>query len=129
MRIYQHANTYLDGWVSRKSQLLEAPDGTVYRKTYSGTKEVPNSKYSKDHVITDASEPIEQRLIFTGSVGTVLTFTYCEAIGDKARPDFAVDATYDISKDSMIRFKNLLLQVVAYDNQGITYTLLSGFKE
>ena len=129
VRVYQHEKTYFDGWVTRKSQLLEAPDGTVYRKIYSGTKEVPSNKYSKDLVITDASAPIEQRLIFTGSEGDVLTFTYCEFLGDKNRPAFAVDATYDISKDNIIRFKNLLLQVIACDNQGITYTVLSGFKD
>ena len=129
VRVYQHEGTYFDGWVNRKSQLLETPDGTVYRKVYSGTKEAPSDKYNKEHVITDASDPLEQRLLCTGSEGTVLTFTYCEFLEDKRRPSFSVDATYDISKDNVVRFKGLLLEVIACDNQSITYKLLSGFKE
>ncbi len=129
LRVFQHDNTYFDGWVTRKSQLLEYPDGTGYRKTYSGTKEAPKDKYTKEQVISDASEPLEQRLMFTGSDGTVLTFTYCEFLEDKARPAFSTDATYDISKDNSIRFKGALLEVIHFDNQSITYKLLSGFKD
>lgn len=129
VRVYQHSNTYYDGWLTRKSQLLEVPDGTVYRKTYSGTKEVPRGKYRKEQVVTDASDPIEQRLIFTGSEGTTLKFAYREFLEGVARPAFSMDATYDISHDSTIRFKGLLLEVLAFDNRGITYKLLSGFKD
>lgn len=127
--VYQHGGTYFDGWVTRKSQLLEDPEGTVYRKTYSGTKEAPKDAYRKEQVITDASEPIEQRLMFTGSEGTILKFTYSEFLDDTVRPAFSVDATYDISKDKRIRFKDLLFEVLSYDNQSITYRLLSGFKD
>lgn len=129
MRVFQHDRTYFDGWAIRKSQLLEDIDGTVYRKTYSGTKEVPKAKYTKDQVVTDASKPLEQRLIFTGSEGTVLKFTYCEFLEDKVRPAFSLDAMYDISDEAVIRFKGFLLEVLAFDNQSITYILQSGFKE
>lgn len=129
MSVYQHGNTYFDGWVTRKSQLLEDSEGTVYRKTYSGTKEVPKAKHTKEQVITDASEPLEQRLIFTGSEGTVLKFTYCEFLEDVVSPAFSLNASYDISVDTIIRFKGLQIEVLAFDNQGITYILHSGFKD
>ncbi len=101
----------------------------MYRKVCSGTKDAPSDKYTKQPVITDASEPIEQRRIFTGSEGTVLKFTYSEYLDDKVRSAFSADATYDTNVDTIIRFKGHQIEVLAFANQDIPYILHSGLKD
>jgi len=126
--IYQFDTMFHNGWTFIHPQLIEDANGIVYRKTLTGQPELKNTDYKKEQVIKDDSEAYEQSLIYTGAESNILKFTYREFVNDMARPAFTIDATYDYSKDNVIRFKGALLEVLTFDNQSITYKLISGFK-
>lgn len=109
-------------------KLYEDENGTVYYKSPIGRQVLRDTDYKKGSVIKDNPETFEQTLIFTGSEGNILKFTYREFFGDQARPAYTIDATYDFSKDNKIRFKGALIEVIHFDNQSLTYNILSGFK-
>lgn len=129
LRIYKSDEGYMNGSYLEYPQLIEDANGIVYRKTLTGQPELKSTDYKKEQVTKDDSEAYEQSLIYTGSEGNILKFTYREFINDMARPAFSIDATYDYSKDNVLRFKGALLEVINFDNQSITYKLISGFKK
>ena len=90
-------------------------------------KKIDKSEYSEEIIFERDDEYFEQQLIYTGIEGNVLKFSYREFKGEIARPAFTVDATYDMSKNRLIRFKQSTLEIIRYDNQSITYKVLSGF--
>lgn len=126
--IYQFNKSFGTGWGFAYPQLIEESDGIIYRKTLSGQVELQSTDYKKEQVTKDDSDAYEQSLIYTGSDGTILKFTYREFINDMARAAFTIDATYNTSKDKILRFKSVVLEVIDFDNQSITYKLISGFK-
>jgi hypothetical protein len=126
--IYQFDTMFSNGWTSCYPQLIEDANGIVYRKTIAGKIELKSTDYQKKQVLIDNSGSYEQNLIYTGSEGDILKFTYREFVDDMARPAFTIDATYDYGKDNVLRFRGALLEVINFDNQSITYKLISGFK-
>ena len=127
-KIYQFPTTYSNGWAFVYPQIFETPDGKVYLVTNSGKELLDSSEYTKKTVIDVNDYYFEQQLIYTGAEGKILKFSYREFADGTARPAFTVDATYDLSKDNIIRFKGAVLEILNYDNQSIKYKVLSGFK-
>ncbi len=127
-KIYQFPNKYTNGWGYVYPQIMETPDGKVYLVTNSGKDLLQNEDYIKKTVIDVNDYYFEQQLIYTGAEGKILKFSYREFADGTARPAFTVDATYDLSKDNIIRFKGAVLEIISYDNQSIKYKVLSGFK-
>jgi len=109
-------------------QIIETADSKVYLKTLSGRDLLNDSEYSKRQYIEEVGDDFEQTLIYTGSQGSTLKFTYREFSNNVARPAFTIDATYDISTDKTIRFRGAVLEIINTDNQSITYKVLSGFR-
>lgn len=128
--IYEYKTKYPNGFFSSYiyPQILEDEFGNIYLNRYYGEELLSAEKFKKISAIVDDYN-YEQTLVFTGSDGKVLRFTYREFIDDMARPAYTIDATYDISKDKIIRFKNVLIEIIEVSNQEITYKLLSGFKK
>ena len=127
--VYQFPNMCTNGWSMVYPQLIETPEGEVYRLTLNYGKELLNTdEYTKKTVIDVNDYYFEQQLIYTGAEGKILKFSYREFADGSARPAFTIDATYDLSKEPTIRFKGAVLQIIDYDNQSITYKVLSGFK-
>lgn len=126
--IYQHDEIITNGWGFGHPQILKDETGIVYAKTNSGKKILPSSDYTITDVVETESDNYEQTLVYTGAEGNILKFTYREFISDMARPAFTIDATYDLSRENVIKFKNVTIEVIEYTNQEITYKLLSGFK-
>ena len=126
--IYQFGTQQPNGWNFVYPQLLKDESGQVYTKTNSGTKFLPEVNYTITNIAETKSDNYEQTLVYTGAEGNILKFTYREFVSDMARPAFTIDATYDLTKDKIIKFKNVTIEVIEYTNQEITYRLLSGFK-
>ena len=127
-KVYQYPNKYTNGWAHVYPQIFETPDNDVFLVTNSGKLKLKNNEYSKKTIIDIGDYYFEQQLIYTGAEGKILKFTYREYADGTARPAFSVDATYDLSKDNTIRFKGAVLEIIGYDNQSITYKVISGFK-
>ncbi len=109
-------------------KLFETPDGKVFMKKTGIMRELDSTKYNKTMYTINTETRFEQNLIYTGAEGNILKITYREFYNDRARPAFSVDATYDLSKEKYIRYKDALIEVISYDNQKIKYKVLSGFK-
>lgn len=109
-------------------QIYETEDGSVYLHNASGGELLDKKEYEKKTVIDVGDYYFEQQLIYTGSEGHILKFTYREFADGTARPAFSLDATYDLSRDRRIRFKGAILDILSYDNQSIRYRVISGFK-
>lgn len=108
--------------------IFKTVDDDVYLDVNSGLKKLRKDEYSERRLYEESGYYFEQQLIYTGAEGNILKFSYREFQNELARAAFTVDATYDISKDKILRFKNCSLEVIKVDNQSITYKLLSGFK-
>ena len=127
-KIYQFPNRYTNGWAKVYPQIMETQNGEIFLVTNSGKDLLNADEYVKKIVIDISDYYFEQQLIYTGAEGKILKFTYREFVDGTARPAFTVDATYDLSKDTTIRFKGAVLEIINYNNQSIKYKVLSGFK-
>ena len=123
---YRYPTAFSDGLINYYPSLYKKDNGDVYIKLLK--KKLSNSEYTETKIYEEIGNYFEQKLIYTGSDGNFLKFSYREFQNDLARAAFTIDATYDISKDKVLRFKNCSLEVIKVDNQSITYKLLSGFK-
>lgn len=128
-QIFQFDESFSNGWGFVYPQIVEDSEGNVFLMTNSGKKPLPQNEYEKVKVDQEDSGDYQQTLIYTGSEGNNIKFTYREFIDDMARPAFTIDTTYDVSADSVIKFKNVSIQVIEFNNQEIKYKLLSGFQE
>lgn len=128
-KLYQLNERFSNGWDYVYPQIYEFEDGEVHLRMNAGTKKLEESQYRKIKVYEEVGDYFEQQLIFTGAEGNILKFTYREFVDSVARPAFTVDATYDISKDRIFRYKNCTLEVLDYNNQMIKYKLISGFNK
>lgn len=125
---YCHDKLYSNGWKYVYPSIYKSQDGTVYLNTNTGVKKLKKEEYTESRLYEESGYYFEQQLLYTGAEGNILKFSYREFQNDKARAAFTVDATYDISKDKILRFKQCSLEVISVNNQSITYKLLSGFK-
>ena len=109
-------------------QLLEDEDGNVYYNSTTISTPLLKNEYTKKTVVDVDDYYFEQQLIYTGLEGKILKFTYREFVDGTARPAFNIDATYDMSKENVIRFKGAIIEILNYNNQSIKYKIISGFK-
>lgn len=75
--------------------------------------------------ITDAA--FRQTLIYNGSVGDKINISYREFSGSTARQAFTNDVEYDMSRSKVFSYKGARIEVLEYNNNSITYRLLSPF--
>ena len=125
---FRFSKEYTNGWSTVYPVIYKFPNGNVYLQVNTGLKKLKNEEYSDGKLSVESGYFFEQQLIYTGCEGSVLKFSYREFQNDMARAAFTVDATYNVSKDKILRFKNCSFEVIKVDNQSITYKLLSGFK-
>lgn len=109
-------------------QLLENEDAEVYYNSTTVATPLLKDEYVKKTVVDVDDYYFEQQLIYTGLEGKILKFTYREFVDGTARPAFSIDATYDMSKENVIRFKGAIIEILSYNNQSIKYKIISGFK-
>ena len=129
VRVYQYGNPMPGVTGTIYAQLLETSDCDVYYNTNT-LPMLNKDDYSKTTVVADVNDYyFEQQLIYTGTEGKIIKFTYREFADGTARPAFTIDATYDMSQDNVIRFKGAVLEIVSYNNQSIKYKVVSGFKK
>ena len=110
------------------AQLLEDEDGNVYYNSTTTSTPLLKDEYVKKTLVDIDDYYFEQQLIYTGLEGNILKFTYREFADGTARPAFSIDATYDMSKENVIRFKGAVIEILSYNNQSIKYKIISGFK-
>lgn len=128
VKVFSFPNMETNGWTEVYPTIYKFPDGDFYLNTNTGYDKLKKEEYIEKKVYDVQGYYFEQQLIYTGAEGNILKFSYREFADNLARASFTVDATYDISKDKICRFKNCAFQVIKIDNQSITYKLLSGFK-
>lgn len=75
----------------------------------------------------DAS--FQQTLLYSGKVGDKIRLSYREFSDGMARPAFSNDVEYDLSESSRVGYKGAELEVIAADNQKITYQVLRTFDD
>lgn len=72
---------------------------------------------------TDSS--FQEDLIYTGHEGSVITVSYREFQKNFARPAFFQSLKYDMRKSKTIVFKQYKVRVIDYNNESITFMVLS----
>jgi len=78
--------------------------------------------------LVDENEPsFKQEFIYNGRYENNLKFVYREFSGDLARAAFTQEVQYDISKESIVGFKNLLIEVIEASNTKIEYRVITTF--
>lgn len=127
-KVYEYGTQTMGGWGYKYPQINESENGEVYLVGDAYDTKLSQSDYSKTTVLDVNDYYFEQQLIYTGCEGNILKFTYREFADKTARPAFTVDATYDFSKSKTIRFKGSSIEILNFDNQGIEYKVLTGFK-
>lgn len=76
------------------------------------------SRYATD-------ESFREELIYTGRTGVTVTITYREYKKEFARPAFYQNLTYDVSQSQEVVFRNYRLKLLAADNAGIKFIVIS----
>lgn len=106
--VYMPANgTVISGW---ESMALTPPDVRFEMKSATSERELPGTTNFE--------------LVYTGAAGDSLTFLYREYTpNDLARDAFSQQLTYS-RREPEIRFRKLLVRVVAVDNQSIRYVVI-----
>lgn len=89
-------------------------------------------KQDFDHIrqmkrVIERQENFIQEMIYNGRVGDYLKFIYREFSDNLARPAFTQEVQYDLSKSSVVGFKNLRLEIIQATNTEITYRLINNF--
>lgn len=78
--------------------------------------------------LVDEDQPsFKQEFIYNGRYQDNLKFIYREFSKDLARPAFTQEVQYDIANESVVGFKNLLIEVVEASNTKIRYKVLQTF--
>jgi len=87
-------------------------------------------------VVIEEHSPIRgeswrKELLYQGVSGTTLRLLYREFLDDMARPAFSQDLTYELAKDAptAVSFRAVRISVESAGNDGMRYTVLSGFGE
>ena len=128
VKVYQYG-TAMPGMLGTVyPQLLEDEDANVYYNSTTISTPLLKDEYVRKTVVDVDDYYFEQQLIYTGLEGKILKFTYREFADGTARPAFSIDATYDMSKENVIRFKGAVIEILSYNNQSIKYKIISGFK-
>lgn len=70
-------------------------------------------------------ESFREELIYTGRAGDTVAITYREYKKEFARPAFYQNLTYDVSRSQEVVFRNYRLKLLAADNAGIRFIVLS----
>lgn len=129
-KVYESDNAQMTGLGNYKYPLIiEDKNGELYLQgKFHNTKLTPDN-YSRTTAIDKDEYYFKQELIYTGCEGNILKFTYREFVDNSVKPGFTIDATYDLSKSNVIRFKGASLEILNYGNQNIKYKILTGFKK
>ena len=85
-----------------------------------------------DHIrvvkkVVKGQDNFVQEIIYNGRVGDYLKFIYREFSDNLARPAFTQEVQYDLSKSSVVGFKNLRLEIIQANNTEITYKMINNF--
>lgn len=94
--------------VKRWVGILNSPDG------WHTTEE-----YSRDFV--------RKELLYAGKAGNTIEVSYREFRGGLAAPAFFQSIKYDLNESKIVRFQNFKIEILAADNQGIIYKVLSDY--
>jgi hypothetical protein len=127
--IYQYQTQIMNGLTYINPQILENRRGEIFLKRNTSLKKIEATDYEKNEISNENDNKFEQLLLFTGTNGTVLLFSYREFSEDFARPAFTIELSYDMSINKIVRIKGAQLEILKYDNQSITYKMLSGFRD
>ncbi len=128
-KVYEFGTQTMGAWGYKYPKIIEDENGELYLLGDSYNTKLTQDNYSRTTVLDVDGYYLEQQLIYTGCDGDILKFTYREFADKFARASFSVDATYDLSKSNVIRFKGASLEILNYGNQNIKYKVLTGFKE
>jgi hypothetical protein len=126
--LYQFSEQTPNGWTYVYPQIIEDRNGDVQLKMNAGYSMLKREEYEKKIITLDNQDTFEQTVLFTGTNGTNVMFSYREFTNNVARPAFTIDLSFDTRIDNLVRIKGARLEIVKYDNQSITYKLLSGFQ-
>ena len=70
-------------------------------------------------------ESFREELIYTERTSDTVAITYREFKKDFARPAFYQNLTYDVSQSQEVVFRTYRLKLLAADNSGITFMVIS----
>ena len=94
----------------------------VEQKRWVGILYSPDG-WERSRQATD--ESFREELIYTGRTGVTVAITYREYKKEFARPAFYQNLTYDVSQSQEVVFRNYRLKLLAADNAGIKFIVIS----
>jgi hypothetical protein len=104
------------------SQMMISSDTLWWRK------DVPGLPYALEEVALPSPSAFKRELLYQGHAKGTLRLAYREYINDFARPAFYQDVAYEIDGlPTTVSFRSVRMEIMAADNSGLTYRVLSGF--
>lgn len=73
----------------------------------------------------NSEDYVRKELVYAGKSGTTIEVSYREFRGGLAAPAFFQNLKYDLADSNIIRFQRFKIEVIAADNQTITYKILN----
>lgn len=130
------AKAYLDGLVGPyktacfvdkdgdgQFEIVKAQPGMVWFES-----KIPAVPYSQGEYISPSADSRKAELLYQGYAGKTIKLSYREYVNDMARPAFFQDVSYEVpSFPAEITFKAVRIKVESAGNDGLSYTVLSGF--
>ena len=105
------------------TRMIAAP-GVVWLE-----KDLPSpARYSRSEQISPRSDSFKYELLYLGVSNKTIRLSHREFLNDLARPAYFQDVSYDIGTlPATITFRTVKLELLAADNNALTYRVLSGF--
>lgn len=120
--VYQ--NDYFISAYSMYPQLIETKDGDIITDI-SPYEIIDEENYKRSYSYGEDS--FEQIVIFSGSENNILHLSYREFNSNMARSAYTMDLVYDLNNGNIINVKNASFEIIDFNNEKITYKVLSGF--
>ena len=107
--------------------LLRSVSTTPGMVTMSKDLPIP-IRYSKSEEVFPRQNSFKYELLFQGVSGKNIRLSYREYVNDLARPAYFQDVSYDINElPTTVTFRAVKIEVIAANNSGLKYRVLSGF--
>lgn len=84
-------------------------------------------QYQRVAVATSPRQSAQQRLVYRGRVGDVVSLQYQEYVGGTAAPGEVENLKFDMSSATVMALKNARLEIVDASAENITYKVLHSF--
>lgn len=114
---------FLDKNGDGKFEIVKAQPGLVWFET-----KITPVGFSTGEYISPSADSRKFELLYQGYAAKAIKLSYREYVNDMARPAFFQDVSYEVPTfPAEITFKTVRIKVESAGNEGLKYTVLSGF--